>query len=109
MSQRCAHVPNLPLFAFVEDKTQPRLVPSRFAKHLALARSLGVVGAQPLAVIQDAALQSFHRLFIRRAKNQREVLFFMFVTRVRQAVRELAVIGQKKHSFAHQVEAPRRK
>jgi hypothetical protein len=114
MPNRAAQVPNLPLFAFVQDDAQPRLPSPGWIPMLPPRGLIQVmdgpcrIDAQQIAFVPDSLLQLRQSLFGRFAFDQREVLLLVLIARMGDAVRKVAVVRQQQQPFAVRIEPPGR-
>ena len=90
-----AHVANLPFFTFVQNDLDPGLPVIGIAKALMPRRTFDEIGAQDFAIVPDAFLQFRKRGIAGIAFDERQILFRMLKARMRDAVREVAVIRQQ--------------
>jgi hypothetical protein len=105
MSDRLEHLSHLPLTPFVNRELDGRLIPGARVRRVDETR-LGWRGAAPLD--RHAFFEALDRMIVRHPADARVVDLVDFVPRMRQAVRQLAIVGEQQQPFRVVVEAPDR-
>jgi len=100
-----AHAADLALASLMDDESQPGVTFARAGAWWA-GGSLDLRGRRHHAFDVDATAEPLERTLVGRAFDARQILLVDDIPRMRQPVRQLAIIREEEQSFGVAVESP---